>query len=85
MDLEDVIDISIVHPISYPNGWTFEKYDSVANNTNLDISFLRELYLHQDQNLQEKLRTDSWDKKTNNIVNNESSEIIRMLDGPLVN
>ena len=83
LDLEDVIDISIVHPISYPNGWTFEKYDSVANNTNLDISFLRELYLHQDPKFTGKVTVPTlWDKKTNNIVNNESSEIIRMLDGP---
>ncbi len=83
LDLEDVIDISIVHPISYPNGWTFEKYASVSNKTNLDISFLRELYLHQDAKFTGKVTVPTlWDKKTKNIVNNESSEIIRMLDGP---
>ena len=83
LNLEDIIDLSIVHPISYPNGWTFEKYESVLNNTGLNISYLRELYLHQDPNFTGKVTVPTlWDKKTKKIVNNESSEIIRMLDGP---
>ena len=40
LNLEDIIDLSIVHPISYPNGWTFEKYASVSNNAGLNISYL---------------------------------------------
>ena len=39
--------------------------------------------MHQDPNFTGKVTVPTlWDKKTKKIVNNESSEIIRMLDGP---
>ena len=82
LDLEEVIDVSIVHPISYPNGWTFNKYENVINLTDLPVKYLRDLYLSQDPNFTGKVTVPTlWDKKTKKIVNNESSEIIRMLDG----
>ena len=47
------------------------------------MSYLRELYLSIDKNFTGKVTVPTlWDKKTQAIVNNESSEIIRMLDGP---
>ena len=82
LDLEEVINVSIVHPISYPNGWTFNKYEDVINLTGLPVKYLRDLYLSQDPNFTGKVTVPTlWDKKTKKIVNNESSEIIRMLDG----
>ena len=82
LDLEEVIDVSIVHPISYPDGWTFNKYENVINLTDLPVKYLRDLYLSQDPNFTGKVTVPTlWDKKTKKIVNNESSEIIRMLDG----
>lgn len=83
LGLEDVIDISVVHPISYPNGWTFKKYNGVINNTGLDVECLHELYASIDPKFTGKVLVPIlWDKKTKTIVNNESSEIIRLLDGP---
>ncbi|MGB1768763.1 MAG: glutathione S-transferase family protein [Paracoccaceae bacterium] len=82
LDLEEVINVSIVHPISYPDGWTFNKYEDVINLTGLPVKYLRDLYLSQDPNFTGKVTVPTlWDKKTKKIVNNESSEIIRMLDG----
>ncbi len=82
-NLEDVIGISVVHPISYPNGWHFGDYDGVINNTGIEITYLHQLYKHVDNNFTGKVTVPTlWDKKTKTIVNNESSEIIRMLDGP---
>jgi len=82
LDLEEVIDLSIVHPISYPDGWTFNKYENVINLTGLPVKYLRDLYISQDPNFTGKVTVPTlWDKKTKKIVNNESSEIIRMLDG----
>lgn len=82
LDLEEVIDVSIVHPISYPDGWTFNKYENVINLTGLSVKYLRDLYLSQDPNCTGKVTVPTlWDKETKKIVNNESSEIIRMLDG----
>ena len=83
LNLEKIIDVSVVNPISYPNGWTFENFKDVSNDTGLDIDFLRDLYLSIDHEFTGKVTVPTlWDKKTQTIVNNESSEIIRMLDGP---
>ena len=83
LNLEDFIDVSVVNPISYPNGWTFETFKDVVNNTGVEISYLRDLYLSVDKAFTGKVTVPTlWDKKTQTIVNNESSEIIRMLDGP---
>ena len=82
LDLEEVIDLSIVHPISYPDGWNFNKYENVINLTGLPVKNLRDLYLSQDPKFTGKVTVPAlWDKETKKIVNNESSEIIRMLDG----
>ena len=83
LNLEDIIGVSIVHPISYPNGWNFDEYSDVCNNTGIKIDYLHELYTHVDSKFTGKVTVPTlWDKKTQKIVNNESSEIIRMLDGP---
>ena len=83
LNLEDVIGVSIVHPISYPHGWNFMEYSDVSNNTGLKIDYLYQLYTHVDNKFTGKVTVPTlWDKKTKTIVNNESSEIIRMLDGP---
>ena len=83
LNLEDIIGISIVHPISYPNGWNFDEYSDVCNNTGIKIDYLHELYTHVDSEFTGKVTVPTlWDKRTQKIVNNESSEIIRMLDGP---
>ena len=83
LNLEDVIGVSIVHPISYPDGWNFMEYSDVFNNTGLKIDYLHQLYTHVDNKFTGKVTVPTlWDKKTKTIVNNESSEIIRMLDGP---
>ena len=82
LGLEEVIDLSIVHPISYPDGWNFNKYENVINLTGLPVKYLRDLYLSQDPKFTGKVTVPAlWDKETKKIVNNESSEIIRMLDG----
>ena len=83
LNLEDIIGVSIVHPISYPLGWHFGDYSDVCNNTGVKIDNLHQLYTHVDQNFTGKVTVPTlWDKKKQTIVNNESSEIIRMLDGP---
>ena len=40
LDLEEVIDLSMVHPISYPDGWNFNKYENVINLTGLLLKVL---------------------------------------------
>jgi putative glutathione S-transferase len=80
--LEDVIGMSVVHPEIYENSWEFSSTDSgcipdTVNNT----SALWEIYLKADPNYEGRVTVPVlWDKQTNSIVNNESREIIRMLD-----
>ena len=82
-NLEGIIGVSIVHPVSYPTGWNFKKYREVVNNTGIKLTYLHQLYTHVDNNFTGKVTVPTlWDKKNQTIVNNESSEIIRMLDGP---
>lgn len=82
-NLEGIIGVSIVHPVSYPTGWNFKKYREVVNNTGIELTYLHQLYKHVDNDFTGKVTVPTlWDKKNQTIVNNESSEIIRMLDGP---
>ena len=63
LNLEKIIDISVVNPISYPNGWTFENFKDVSNDTGLDIDFLRDLYLSIDHEFTGKVTVPTlWDK-----------------------
>jgi putative glutathione S-transferase len=80
--LEDVISMSVVHPEIYENSWEFSSTDpgcipDTVNNTNA----LWEIYLKADPSYEGRVTVPVlWDKQTNKIVNNESREIIRMLD-----
>ncbi|MEI2300550.1 glutathione S-transferase family protein [Ensifer sp. MJa1] len=75
--LEDVISVTVVHPDMMENGWTFGDTPEPVNG----FRFLHELYTAA-------LPTYSghatvpvlWDRKTATIVNNESAEIIRMMN-----
>ena len=37
LNLENIIGISIVHPISYPNGWNFHEYSDAVSYTHLTL------------------------------------------------
>jgi putative glutathione S-transferase len=79
--LEDIISLSIVDPVIRDNGWEFSDYPEcipdVVNNKN----FLHEIYTLADSKYTGRVTVPVlWDKKTHTIVNNESSEIIRMLN-----
>lgn len=79
--LEDYISISIVNPLMLENGWTFEKADGVIQDTVNQADFLYQVYLEADPHYTGRVTVPVlWDKKTKTIVNNESSEIIRMLN-----
>ena len=68
--LEDVISVSFVEPLLLDNGWICA-----------DGKPLYEIYQQADPNSTGKVTVPVlWDKKQNTIVNNESAEIIRMLN-----
>ena len=67
--LEDYIDVTVVDPIMLENGW--ELNDPLYN-----IDYLYQLYLKADASYEGRVTVPVlWDKQTESIVNNESSEI----------
>lgn len=81
-ELEDHISVSVVHPDMLEKGWSFDTdfYDTTGD-TLLGCSYLHEVYQKAQENLSTSVTVPVlWDKKSNQIVNNESSEIIRMFN-----
>lgn len=82
LQLEDVIDITPVHPHMLSNGW--ELKPDPTFNTDVDplygLEFLHQLYTRNDAKYTGRVTVPVlWDKERERIVNNESSEIIRIL------
>ncbi|MGF1472167.1 MAG: glutathione S-transferase family protein [Rubrobacteraceae bacterium] len=79
--LEEDVSISIVDPFMGSGGWVFSNAPGAIPDTVNGASYLREIYLIADPAYTGRVTTPIlWDKKNATIVNNESREIIRMLD-----
>jgi putative glutathione S-transferase len=75
--LEDVIGLAVVDPIRDERGWAFTggEYTDPVNG----FRYLGEAYAATDPAHQGRLSVPVlWDKETGRIVNNESSDILRM-------
>ena len=80
-ELEDFISVSFVNPYMLEKGWTFEDYPGVIGDPIHHAKYLYEVYLAADSNYSGRVTVPVlWDKQTETIVNNESSEIMRMLN-----
>ena len=72
--LQDYIDVTVVEPIMLENGWEM-------NDPLYGLDFLYQLYLKADTHYEGRVTVPVlWDKQTQTIVSNESSEIIRMFN-----
>ena len=79
--LEKIISLSIVNWFMGKNGWTFEEGDGVIPDRLNKTKFLYQIYTIADPDYSGRVTVPIlWDKKTNAIVSNESSEIIRMFN-----
>ncbi len=80
--LEDLIDVSVVHPFMGEDGWTFG--DDVPGATGDRVGsagFLRDVYTRADAHYTGRVTVPVlWDGEKQTIVNNESAEIIRLLN-----
>lgn len=83
--LQDYIDVSVVHPDMLENGWEFDGPEVGSPATVGDQLFASQ-YMHQ---IYTRAKSDYtgrvtvpvvWDSQTNQIVSNESAEIIRMFN-----
>ncbi|PIL23138.1 hypothetical protein GSI_14447 [Ganoderma sinense ZZ0214-1] len=82
--LEDFIGLTVVSPRLTPESWAFAKIDpfpGVDDDPLYGSSYLKELYLKANPEYKGRFTVPVlWDKKTETIVNNESSEIIRFFN-----
>jgi len=79
--LENVISMSVVSPDMLKDGWTFNKDEGSTGDAVNGKSKLSEIYLLADAKYSGRVSVPVlWDKKRKTIVNNESPEIIRMLN-----
>lgn len=80
--LQDMIDVSVVHPDMQADGWTFETdADGATGDRLFDLPFARDLYIRADPGVSGRVTVPIlWDTHQNTIVSNESAEIIRMFN-----
>jgi putative glutathione S-transferase len=79
--LEPMIGLSVVHWRMLEHGWTFESGPGVVPDPVVGARFLHEIYTAADPSYSGRVTVPVlWDKATRTIVNNESSEIIRMFN-----
>ena len=79
--LEDMISLSIVHPFMGDKGWTFAEGAGVIADPIVKADYLYEVYIAAKPDYTGRVTVPIlWDKETNTIVSNESSEIIRMFN-----
>ena len=80
-NLESMISISVVNPLMLDNGWTFEDGEGVVPDPLHHARYLCQVYTAADPKYSGRVTVPVlWDKRQNRPVNNESAEIIRMLN-----
>ncbi len=80
--LEEMVGVSIVHPLMREDGWTFDmSFAGATGDTLFGARFLHEIYTRADPLCSSRVTVPVlWDKQRGAIVSNESSEIIRMFN-----
>ncbi len=80
-ELQDFLPISVVNPLMKENGWTFEPGYKIVPDPIHNASYMHQIYTAADPEYTGRVTVPViWDRKNATIVNNESSEIIRMLN-----
>jgi len=82
--LEDAISVSVVHPYMGKDGWSFGNPDEtpgVTGDTLLGKEHLHQVYTEADPTYTGRVTVPVlWDRERATIVNNESAELLRMLN-----
>jgi glutathionyl-hydroquinone reductase len=78
--LEAIVPVSITHWLMGEQGWTFAPGEGVVADPLYNSRYVHELYSRADGEYTGRATVPVlWDQHTQTIVNNESSEILRML------
>jgi putative glutathione S-transferase len=85
--LDEVISVSFVEPILTDQGWRFGDYPGASRDELNGATHLHEIYTRADPAYTGRATVPVlWDRQRRTIVNNESADIVRMLNagfGPL--
>ena len=83
--LDHIIGLSIVEPDMLEQGWTFAEAGSYIDHLYAH-KYMHQIYTRANKEFTGQITVPVlWDKKLQTIVNNESSEIIRMLNSAFNN
>ncbi|PTE22041.1 glutathione-dependent reductase [Cereibacter changlensis JA139] len=79
--LEEAISVSVLEPVMTAQGWRFGDYPGADRDTLNGATYLHELYSSADPGYTGRATVPVlWDKERRTIVNNESADILRMLN-----
>ena len=79
--LDAVISVSVVDPLMLEQGWAFSDGPGCIPDTVNGATHMHQVYTKADAHYTGRVTVPVlWDKTTGTIVNNESAEIIRMLN-----
>ncbi|NLO55046.1 MAG: glutathione S-transferase family protein, partial [Gammaproteobacteria bacterium] len=79
--LESMISVSVVNPFMREHGWTFIEDTGVVADPLFQATYMHQIYTAADSKYSGRVTVPVlWDKQQNVMVNNESSEIIRMFN-----
>ncbi|KAG7095436.1 hypothetical protein E1B28_006185 [Marasmius oreades] len=82
--LEDIIGVTVVSPRMDSDGWPFgstDPFPGAEPDPFHDSKHVRDLYLRSNPEYSSRFTVPVlWDKKTEKVVNNESADIVRILN-----
>jgi glutathionyl-hydroquinone reductase len=79
--LEEVIGMSVVDPVISDRGWRFSDYPGCVRDRVYGADYLYELYVKAVSDYTGRVTVPVlWDEQTHKIINNESRQIIQMLN-----
>lgn len=80
-NLSDLIGVSVVSPLMLEHGWTYNTEEGSTGDKLYQSRYHHEIYTRHDPSYSGRVTVPLlWDKKNEEIVSNESSEIIRMFN-----
>lgn len=79
--LEELVDVSVVSPLMGANGWTYDLSEGSTGDKVKGRAFHHEIYTDAHATYTGRVTVPVlWDTDTETIVNNESSEIVRIFN-----
>jgi putative glutathione S-transferase len=79
--LEEAISVSVVDPYMGEDGWFFSDHPGSTRDEVNGADFMWQVYVKAEPGISGRVTVPVlWDKERGKIVNNESREIVRMLD-----